>query len=87
MPLVEAMNAGDLEQVKVAQHRLCKLSTMRMIRSGVVSVEAFDVGFTRRIAAIDMRIVGNIFMSWVVTLPAGAILSILFFFMLKGMFS
>jgi PiT family inorganic phosphate transporter len=45
------------------------------------------VGFARGIAAIDMRIVGNIFMSWVVTLPAGAILSILFFFMLKGMFS
>ena len=44
------------------------------------------VGFARGIAAIDMRIVGNIFMSWVVTLPAGAILSILFFFMLKGIF-
>ncbi|MCK5903545.1 MAG: inorganic phosphate transporter [Cocleimonas sp.] len=45
------------------------------------------VGLARGIAAIDLRIVGNIFMSWVITLPAGALLSILFFFMLKGMFS
>ncbi len=44
------------------------------------------VGFARGIAAIDLRVVGNIFMSWVVTLPAGAALSILFFFMFKGMF-
>lgn len=45
------------------------------------------VGFARGIAAINLRVVGNIFMSWLVTLPAGAGLSILFFFMLKGMFS
>ncbi len=44
------------------------------------------VGFARGIASIDLRVVGNIFMSWIVTLPAGALLSILFFFMLKGMF-
>ncbi|MGB0849096.1 MAG: inorganic phosphate transporter [Thiolinea sp.] len=44
------------------------------------------VGFARGIAAIDLRVVGGIFMSWVVTLPAGAALSILFFFMFKGMF-
>lgn len=45
------------------------------------------VGMARGIAAIDLRVVGNIFMSWVITLPAGAILSILFFFALKGIFS
>jgi len=45
------------------------------------------VGLARGIASIDLRVVGNIFMSWIVTLPAGAILSIMFFFMLKGMFS
>jgi PiT family inorganic phosphate transporter len=45
------------------------------------------VGLARGIASIDLRVVGNIFMSWMVTLPAGAILSILFFFMLKGMFT
>jgi PiT family inorganic phosphate transporter len=45
------------------------------------------VGLARGIAAIDLRVVGNTFMSWVITLPAGAILSIMFFYMLKGIFS
>lgn len=45
------------------------------------------VGFARGIGAIDMRVVGNIFMSWVVTLPAGGVLAIVFFFTLKGIFS
>jgi PiT family inorganic phosphate transporter len=45
------------------------------------------VGFARGIGAIDMRVVGNIFMSWVVTLPAGGLLAIIFFFMFKGIFS
>ena len=44
------------------------------------------VGFARGIGAIDMRVVRNIFMSWVVTLPAGGLLAILFFFTLKGIF-
>ena len=44
------------------------------------------VGMARGIAALDLRVVRTIFMSWIITLPAGALLSILFFFMLKGMF-
>ncbi|MFV1996537.1 MAG: inorganic phosphate transporter [Acidiferrobacterales bacterium] len=44
------------------------------------------VGIARGIAALNLRVVGSIFMSWVVTLPAGAFMSILFFYMLKGMF-
>lgn len=45
------------------------------------------VGFARGIGAIDLRVVGNIFMSWVVTLPAGGLLAIIFFFTLKGIFA
>ncbi len=45
------------------------------------------VGFARGIAALNLRVVGNIFMSWVVTLPAGALLAIIFFYMFKGIFS
>lgn len=44
------------------------------------------VGIARGIAAINMRVMGGILLSWIVTLPAGAILSVLFFFMFKGMF-
>lgn len=44
------------------------------------------VGIARGIGAIDLKVVGTIFTSWVVTLPAGAGLSILFFFVFKGIF-
>ncbi|SIQ47215.1 inorganic phosphate transporter [Marinobacterium stanieri] len=45
------------------------------------------VGLARGLAALNLKVVGTIFVSWIVTLPAGAILAIMFFFMLKGMFS
>lgn len=45
------------------------------------------VGLARGIAALNLNVVRTIFMSWVITLPAGAILSILFFFILKASFS
>ena len=45
------------------------------------------VGLARGIAAINLNVVRTIFISWVVTLPAGAFLSIIFFFILKGIFS
>jgi PiT family inorganic phosphate transporter len=45
------------------------------------------VGLARGIAALNLRMVGSIFTSWVITLPAGAILSILFFYLFKGIFS
>lgn len=45
------------------------------------------VGLARGFAALDIRVIGKIIVSWVVTLPAGGILAALFFFMLKGMFT
>ena len=44
------------------------------------------VGLARGLSAIDLGVVGRIIISWVVTLPVGAGLSILFFFTLKGIF-
>jgi PiT family inorganic phosphate transporter len=44
------------------------------------------VGMARGMAALNLNVIRNIFMSWIITLPAGAILSIIFFFMLKGIF-
>ncbi len=41
------------------------------------------VGLARGIDAIDLRVVGRIFVSWVVTIPAGALLAIVFFFIFK----
>ena len=45
------------------------------------------VGMARGIAAINLTVVRNIVVSWVITLPAGAALSIMFFFMIKGIFN
>jgi len=45
------------------------------------------VGMARGIAAINMSVVRNIVVSWVITLPVGAGLSIMFFWMMKGMFA
>ena len=44
------------------------------------------VGLARGIGAINLGGVGKIILSWIVTLPVGAGLSILFFFALKGAF-
>ncbi len=41
------------------------------------------VGMARGIEAIDLRVVARILVSWVVTIPAGAILAILFFLVFK----
>ncbi|MCL1113479.1 inorganic phosphate transporter [Shewanella basaltis] len=45
------------------------------------------VGMARGIAAINIGVVRNIVVSWVVTLPAGAALSIVFFYIIKAIFS
>lgn len=44
------------------------------------------VGLARGIAALNLNVIRTIFVSWIVTLPAGALLSILFFYVLKGIF-
>jgi len=41
------------------------------------------VGMARGIDAIDLRVVGRIMVSWVVTIPAGALLAIVFFSIFK----
>lgn len=44
------------------------------------------VGLARGIGALDLRVVLNIVISWIVTLPAGAVMAMVFFFFLKGVF-
>ncbi len=44
------------------------------------------VGLARGIGAIDLRVIGKIILSWIVTLPIGGLLAAFFFFMLKGIF-
>ncbi len=44
------------------------------------------VGFARGISALNLRMIGSIFMSWIITLPAGGILAIIFFYILSAVF-
>ncbi len=44
------------------------------------------VGMARGIAALNLGVVRNIVISWVITLPVGAALSIVFFYMMKAVF-
>jgi len=45
------------------------------------------VGLARGVAAIDLRVIGGIVVSWVITLPVGGILAALIFFALRGVFT
>lgn len=44
------------------------------------------VGIARGIGALNLRVIRNIMLSWIITLPAGGLLAILIFFLLKGIF-
>ena len=44
------------------------------------------VGFARGIAALNLTVIRNIFASWVITLPAGAFFSIIFYYLLSAIF-
>ncbi len=45
------------------------------------------VGLARGIAALNLQVIRSIFVSWVITLPAGGALAAVFYFTLKGIFS
>ena len=57
------------------------ISTTHTLVGGVLGV-----GLARGMEALNMDVVRTIFLSWIVTLPAGAFLAIVFFFILKGIF-
>jgi len=57
------------------------VSTTHILVGAVIGV-----GLARGMGAIDLRVIGKIVISWIVTLPAGGILAALIFFTLKGMF-
>ena len=73
---------GAATTVVLASYTGLPVSTTQILVGAILGV-----GLARGIAAIDLRVVRNIFMSWVITLPAGAVLSIIFFYILKAIFS
>ncbi|MEJ2056980.1 MAG: inorganic phosphate transporter [Desulfofustis sp.] len=68
--------------VVIASRTGLPVSTTHILVGSVLGV-----GLARGIGALDLRVVFNIIVSWLVSLPAGAIMAMLFFFTLKGIFS
>lgn len=77
-----AATLGAATTVVVASGTGLPISTTHTLVGAVLGV-----GLARGIAALNLNVVRTIFLSWIVTLPAGAVLAILFFFVLKGIFS
>ena len=67
--------------VVIASSTGLPISTTHTLVGGVLGV-----GLARGIGALNLGVVGTIFMSWIITLPAGALLSIFFFYFFKGIF-
>ncbi len=77
-----AATLGAATTVVVASGTGLPISTTHTLVGAVLGV-----GLARGIAALNLNVVRMIFLSWIVTLPAGAILAIVFFYILKGIFS
>ena len=71
--LASAMDSSD-------KKRNAATASLEFIEPGAV----LGVGLARGIDAIDLRVVGRILVSWVVTIPAGAFLAIGFSFVFKS---
>jgi PiT family inorganic phosphate transporter len=68
--------------VVIASRMGIPVSTTHILVGSVLGV-----GLARGIGAIDLRVVGRIIVSWVLTLPIAAVLSVFFFFFFKGLLS
>lgn len=58
------------------------ISTTQTLVGGVLGV-----GLARGMSAINLSVVRNILASWIITVPAGAILSAIFFFIIRALFA
>ncbi len=77
-----AASFGAATTVILATKLGLPVSTTHVIVGAILGV-----GLARGIGAINLITIRDIFISWVVTLPAGAVLAVLFFYALRTIFS
>ncbi|AKH67974.1 Phosphate transporter family [Spongiibacter sp. IMCC21906] len=74
-----AAEMGAASTVVLASATGLPVSTTHTLVGAVLGV-----GLARGIGALNLSVIRNIFMSWIITLPAGAGLAIVFFFIFKA---
>ncbi len=77
-----AAELGAASTVVLASAAGLPVSTTHTLVGAVLGV-----GLARGIAALNLRVIATIFVSWLITLPAGAGLAIVFFFAFKAYFT
>jgi PiT family inorganic phosphate transporter len=76
-----AAQLATASTVVIASGTGLPISTTQTLVGAIIGI-----GLAHGIAAINMRVISSIFVSWIITLPSGAILSIIFFKILQAMF-
>ncbi|MFW2405056.1 MAG: inorganic phosphate transporter [Gammaproteobacteria bacterium] len=76
-----AAELGAATTIVVASGTGIPISTTHTLVGAILGV-----GMARGISAIDLSVVGRIFLSWIITIPIGAVLAIIFFYILKAIF-
>lgn len=77
-----AAGFGAATTIVLASKLGLPISTTHVLVGAVLGV-----GFARGIGAINLTTIRDIVISWVVTVPAGAVLSVIFFYALRAIFS
>jgi PiT family inorganic phosphate transporter len=76
-----AAELGAAMTIVVASGTGIPISTTHTLIGGILGV-----GMAHGISAIDLSVVGRIFVSWFITIPVGGALAIVFFYILKFIF-
>lgn len=76
-----AAELGAATTVVLASGMGLPVSTTQILVGAVLGV-----GIARGINSVNLRVISTVFMSWIITLPAGAIFSVIFFYVIKGVF-
>ena len=87
MPAGRAFSANNYQTrelatagtVVIASGTGLPISTTQTLVGAIIGI-----GFAHGIAAINLNVIRSIFLSWVITLPSGAILAIVFFKLMQG---
>ena len=77
-----AAEFGAATTIVIASKLGLPISTTHTLVGSVLGV-----GMARGVASLNISVIRNILLSWFVTLPAGAILSVLFYWLFKFLFS